>query len=297
MQIYLHLNGEQQGPFTPARVSAKLLNGEAYANTLAWREGMANWAPLNDPLWAELGINASLAKEAPPEPEPEPEPEPQPEPAFEPEPEPQPQAAEVHDDPARDAASPSHPEPAESVPAEPAPEESVSEEPAAATEPEALEEEEEIDTFAGYTEEDFKPPSYDDMESEMAALRAEREAMPARIGERAYEAGLDDEDLEDARDAVDKARQKGDPKAIAQAHASLGKAVLGAGLHDPAIEELRTREREISDRMLNLQAEVRRMGGGKRVKKNKPWLKWVVLLLALLLVGGAIAAGVLLGGE
>ncbi len=41
--IYLHLNGEQKGPFTADQVRAMLATGEITAETLAWRAGMSDW--------------------------------------------------------------------------------------------------------------------------------------------------------------------------------------------------------------------------------------------------------------
>ena len=40
----------------------------------------------------------------------------------------------------------------------------------------------------------------------------------------------------------------------------VGQAILSAGLNDPGLEELRDEEREVADRMLNLQMQLRRMG-------------------------------------
>ena len=65
--------------------------------------------------------------------------------------------------------------------------------------------------------------------------------------------------------------------------------VLAVGIHDNSLTELREREQELADRMLNLQMQARRMGGGTRVKKNKPWMKWVVVFFAVALIGGTIA--------
>lgn len=44
--IYLGINDEQVGPFTTEEVQAKLAAGEITEETLAWKEGMAEWAPL-----------------------------------------------------------------------------------------------------------------------------------------------------------------------------------------------------------------------------------------------------------
>jgi hypothetical protein len=45
--------------------------------------------------------------------------------------------------------------------------------------------------------------------------------------------------------------------------------------------------------MLNLQMQLRRTGGGSRVKKPAGWKKWVFLGFVLLLLGGVVAALVL----
>ena len=76
---------------------------------------------------------------------------------------------------------------------------------------------------------------------------------------------------------------KGEEKAFA----SLGQAILSAGLNDPGLDELRDEERDVADRMLNLQMQLRRMGGRKQVKKvrhpGKNGLFRVTVFLANLL--------------
>jgi hypothetical protein len=42
--IYLHLNGEQKGPFSSEQVRAMLVSGEITPDTLAWRAGMSEWS-------------------------------------------------------------------------------------------------------------------------------------------------------------------------------------------------------------------------------------------------------------
>jgi len=42
--IYLHLNGEQKGPFPAEQVRTMLASGEITPDTLAWREGMGEWS-------------------------------------------------------------------------------------------------------------------------------------------------------------------------------------------------------------------------------------------------------------
>ena len=269
MQIYLHLNGEQTGPLTLPRVSSKLVSGEVPPATLAWREGMDNWYPLTHETWAEVGIVVSVA----PTPAPDPVPPPQPV-TIEPEtiaPEPEDHAtAEGENELLEDTLEGPEEEAAEAVP------------------------EEVGKAFSDYAEEDFKPPSFDEMDQEMTSLRADRESLPALIGERAFDAGIEDEDIEDAKTEVAKARQLDDQPAIRLAHRKRGQVVLASGIHDDSITELREREQELADRMLNLQMQARRMGGGTRVKKNKPWMKWVVIFLAIALIGGTIAIANLL---
>ena len=149
--------------------------------------------------------------------------------------------------------------------------------------------------FSEYAEEDFKPPSFDEMDQEMSLLRADRESLPSLIGERAFDAAIEDEEIEDAKAEVAKARQSGDQTAIQQAHRQLGQLVLATGIHDDSLVELREREQELADRMLNLQMQLRRMGGGNRVKQPSAWRKWIILLIVALLMGGLVTSLVLFG--
>ena len=259
MQIYLHLNGEQSEPLTLPRVSSKLVSGEVPPDTLAWREGLDNWYPLSHETWAEVGIVVSVA----------------------PTPVPQPVAVETEKD------APAEKEHSPDGVGEHAPLEASLE---GKAEVEAVPEEV-GKAFSEYAEEDFKPPSFDEMDQEMSLLRADRESLPSLIGERAFDAAIEDEEIEDAKAEVAKARQSGDQTAIQQAHRQLGQLVLATGIHDDSLVELREREQELADRMLNLQMQARRMGGGTRVKKNKPWMKWVLVFLAVALIGGIIAIG------
>ena len=62
MQIYLFQNGKQEGPFSFTRIASRLVSGDLDSATPAWREGMADWLPLNHPVWAEAGIVAPPPK-------------------------------------------------------------------------------------------------------------------------------------------------------------------------------------------------------------------------------------------
>lgn len=50
MQIYLSIQDDRQGPFTPEEIAAKLQSGECTPETLAWKEGLEAWQPLRDVL-------------------------------------------------------------------------------------------------------------------------------------------------------------------------------------------------------------------------------------------------------
>ena len=80
----------------------------------------------------------------------------------------------------------------------------------------------------------------------------------------------------------------------AKAFASLGYAVLSAGLNDPGLSDLRDEEQEVSDRMLNLQMQLRRMGGGKRVKTFF-LIEMDFLGFAVILIGGSICFAIFSG--
>ncbi|MCE0496957.1 MAG: DUF4339 domain-containing protein [Methylacidiphilales bacterium] len=45
--IYLHINGEQQGPYPIENVRAMMASGELGSDTLAWMEGQADWQPVS----------------------------------------------------------------------------------------------------------------------------------------------------------------------------------------------------------------------------------------------------------
>ena len=79
--------------------------------------------------------------------------------------------------------------------------------------------------------------------------------------------------------------------------ARLGRAVMAAGITDPSLDQVREEEQEIADRMLNLQMQLRRMGGGRRVKQPSRWRKWIVLFLLALFMGGLITVLVLFGAD
>ena len=263
MQIYLHLNNQQEGPFTLPRISARLVSGDLDSATLAWHEGLDNWYPLNHEKWQALGIVAPAPKDKAPVQQRSPVED----------------TKEVEPDSGSDMV-----QVAEDSLDEPPVEESN--EPSQTIEDKAA-----GSSFSAYSEEDFKPPTFEEMEEQMIELRAKRSGFPEAIGRRAHEITFRDEEIEDAWLALEKALESGTSEE--KAFASLGQAILSAGLNDPGLDELRDEERDVADRMLNLQMQLRRTGGGSRVKKPAGWKKWVFLGFVLLLLGGVVAALVL----
>jgi hypothetical protein len=58
MDIYLSVNGTQTGPFTEEQVRQMLQAGLATAQTLAWRQGDAQWQPLSSLVSMPSGMPA-----------------------------------------------------------------------------------------------------------------------------------------------------------------------------------------------------------------------------------------------
>jgi hypothetical protein len=268
MQIYLHQNNQQEGPFTLPRISARLVSGDLDSATLAWHEGLDNWYPLNHEKWQALGIVAPPPKEKPAPQESAPVEEPQEEKEI---------SAQVFEESTE--AVESMIEPLIEETKDPKPEEV----------PEAN-----APAFASYTEADFKPPTFEEMEKQMIELRAKRAGFPETIGRRVEEINFRDDEIEEAWNGLEKALESGKEDILQKAYASLGQAVLSAGLNDPGLDELRNDEQDTSDRMLNLQMQLRRMGGVKQSKGPPAWKKWVVLGVTALLLGGIATALVLM---
>jgi hypothetical protein len=265
MQIYLHLNNQQEGPFTLPRISARLVSGDLDSATLAWHEGLDNWYPLNHEKWQALGIVAPPPKEKTPV------------------------TKSIPVEDRREAESVLD----SSADIEADAKDSLDEIPVEeSNEPSPVAEEETTGpSFASYSEKDFKPPSFEEMEKQMIELRVKRAGFPESIGRRAYEINFREEDIDDNWATVEKALAEGQGEE--KAFASLGQAILTVGLNDPGLDELRDEERDVADRMLNLQMQLRRMGGGKRVKKASSWMKWGFLGFIVLLLGCVTAAVIL----
>ena len=161
MQIYLHQNNQQEGPFTLPRISARLVSGDLDSATLAWHEGLDNWYPLNHEKWQALGIVAPPPKEKTPV------------------------TKSIPVEDRREAESVLD----SSADIEADAKDSLDEIPVEeSNEPSPVAEEETTGpSFASYSEKDFKPPSFEEMEKQMIELRVKRAGFPESIGRRAYE--------------------------------------------------------------------------------------------------------------
>jgi hypothetical protein len=56
MSIYININQQQEGPYSPDQINKMLQNGQISPESPAWTEGMPNWQPLSTPVFAQIGI-------------------------------------------------------------------------------------------------------------------------------------------------------------------------------------------------------------------------------------------------
>jgi len=64
--IYLHVDGAQTGPYQPDQVRQLLAEGKISAETLAWHQGLSEWAPVATVLVAFPAAGAPVAFGPPP---------------------------------------------------------------------------------------------------------------------------------------------------------------------------------------------------------------------------------------
>ncbi len=48
MQIFLYLNNEQAGPFTPEQIQGMIASGSVAPDTVGWHEGLEGWMPVSE---------------------------------------------------------------------------------------------------------------------------------------------------------------------------------------------------------------------------------------------------------
>jgi hypothetical protein len=61
MQIFIHRNGEQLGPFTEAEIKSQLAAGTISLQDNVWWEGQAGWVPLGQTPYASSGTSVTSA--------------------------------------------------------------------------------------------------------------------------------------------------------------------------------------------------------------------------------------------
>ena len=61
MELFLHQNGEQVGPYTEEQVAAMVASGAITRGDIVWREGLADWQPIH----TVINLPAPLAPKAP----------------------------------------------------------------------------------------------------------------------------------------------------------------------------------------------------------------------------------------
>ena len=286
MEIFLHIGGENQGPFSEDQVKAKYGSGEAGPDTLAWKDDLDTWYALSSEKFAFLG----LASPAPADPEPKdaPEPEAAPEPSSSPEAAAsaeetataQPAADDISTGPAQE------PQPeGEAVPA--VVEESLSAEGEEEAEP-APDPAELAAASAAYDKANaFEPRSRDVLHAEMVRLKQEHDkVLMPEIGRTAVEQGIRVSGATEILTRIEDLRQKGDQYKLEQAYVSYAHAVVSAGYDEPALAELIQKERLLAEQMLNLHAEAKGLG---KAKKPGGALKWILVVVALLALAGVVA--------
>lgn len=64
-QVYLAINGQQQGPFTIDQLRESAARGETSRETLAWYAGLAAWTPLGQILDSLSAVSAAPSAPAP----------------------------------------------------------------------------------------------------------------------------------------------------------------------------------------------------------------------------------------
>ena len=71
MQIYVHKNNQQLGPFTEAEIKAQLASGAITLQDHVWWQGQANWLPLGQTALGTAGVGVGSLPTMPGAPVPE----------------------------------------------------------------------------------------------------------------------------------------------------------------------------------------------------------------------------------
>tara|TARA_Y100001934_G_scaffold245203_2_gene303240 strand:- start:645 stop:1505 length:861 start_codon:yes stop_codon:yes gene_type:complete len=280
MEIYLHIGEDNVGPLSPEEVKAKHASGEVGPDTLGWMDTLDTWYPLSNEKFDFLGI-ASAAEPAPAA-------------ATE-----APTASPAAEQPVADAAPASTEAVAAEASTEGQKEAAVQSQEEAV--PDELEEEEtepEPDpaelaaTSSAYDAASaFEPRSRDKLKAEMIRLKQEHDkVLLPEIGRKAVEEGIRVSGATEILNRIEAARKKGDSPQLQAAYVSYALAIVQGGLTDPALDDLLEQERRVSEDMLNLHTEAK---GLADTPKPGGALKWVLLVGAVLALGGIVALVIL----
>ncbi len=276
MEIYLHIGEDNVGPLSPEEVKAKHASGEVGPDTLGWMDSLDTWYPLSNEKFAFLGL-ASVV-------------EPEPASAAE-----APAASPAAEQPVADAAPASTEAVAAEASTEGQEEAAVqSQEEAVPDEPEEEETEPEPDpaelaaTSSAYDAASaFEPRSRDKLKAEMIRLKQEHDkVLLPEIGRKAVEEGIRVSGATEILNRIEATRKKGDSAQLQAAYVSYALAIVQGGLMDPALDDLLEQERRVSEDMLNLHMEAKRLAD---TPKPGGALKWVLLVGAVLALGGIVA--------
>jgi len=262
MEIFLHIGEDNVGPLSPEEVKAKYASGEVGSDTLGWMDTLDTWYPLADAKFAFLGLGSAA------------EPAPAAEAAS---------AAPSVEEQALAEESPAEVDQAPSeIQEEIAPVESETE-----AEPEPEPAELAVTSAAYDAATAFEPRSREELNVEMMRLKQEHaNVLLPEIGRKAVEEGIRISGATETLGRIQELLKKGDSAQLKEAYVSYAQAIVSGGFSEPVLEDLLMKERQVSEEMLNLHTEAKGLGS-----PHKPGgsLKWILILVALLAVGGTVA--------
>ncbi len=262
MEIFLHIGEDNVGPLSPEEVKAKYASGEVGPDTLGWIEGFETWFSLSDEKFAFLALGSATEDG------------------------PVPSAPSMEDQAVAEEApasiDPAVAEAPSEIQVDAVPEESEDE-----AEPEPDPSELAAASAAYDVATAFEPRSRDEIKVEMMRLKQEHaNVLLPEIGRKAVEEGIRISGATETLGRIEELRKKGDSAQLKAAYVSYAQAIISGGFSEPALDDLLMKERRISEEMLNLHTEAKGLGS-----PHKPGgsLKWILILIALLAVGGTVA--------
>ena len=266
MEIILHIGEDNVGPLSPEEVKAKHASGEVGPDTLGWMEGFETWYPLADEKFAFLGLSSPA----------------EPEPGGEAAPVATSVEAQAVVEEAPGSVDPAVGQAPSETQGEVVPEESEEE-----VEPEPDPAELAATSAAYDVATAFEPRSREELNVEMMRLKQEHASvLLPEIGRKAVEEGIRIPGATETLGRIQELSKKGDSAQLKAAYVSYAQAIVSGGFSEPALNDLLMKEREVSEEMLNLHTEAKRLGNPH--KPGGP-LKWILIIVALLAIGGTVA--------